>query len=144
MNHHIITARDMMENEAVSWAAIGDFLFPPSWMLTLGRSAISFCDIFGHGFLLKLLASFAKVFMFGIILFFLWVPYCVFYRGACFYLASWIRLGTGMGQRHGVLKNLWFVGGYSFLFVFFYIAWLIPKFTTAVSCSGISEYLNLI
>jgi len=143
-NHHIVTWRDMMENEAISWAAIADFLYPPEWMKSLGRAVITTCDMFGHGFILKMLATIAKVVMFFVCLFLMWIPFCVFFEGARFFVASWIRLINGLGQRESLFKNLWFCGGYTFALAFVYVPWLLPMFYRAVSWQEILQYIQII
>jgi hypothetical protein len=144
MNHHIITARDMMEDEAISPFAILDYLVPYNWLLSLGRTAIGMCDCFGHGFIAKIVGMFLKVIMFFVIMAFLWIPINVFFRGACFLMASIIRLCKGVGGKNGLIVNVWFLLGYVAIFAFVYMPFVIPTFMDSVSWDQVLTYMNII
>lgn len=142
MNHHIITARDMMEDEAISPFSILDFLVPYNWVLSLGRTSINMCEgLLGHGFISKIISMFLKVIMFFVVVAFLWIPINLFYRAACFAGASLVRLCRGKGGKEGFVVNCWFVLGYVAIFYLFYIPIVFPNTIGYIPLEEVMAYV---
>jgi len=110
VNNNAINAQDMMQNESVSWLGVFQFIYPYEWMKRLTSTATGMC---GHG----LINSVVKVLIWITLLVMIWVPMCLFYRPACFFIASWIRLLTGVGGKKGFGLNVFFVSTYTLAFV---------------------------
>lgn len=137
VNNNAINAQDLMENESVSWLAFIQCFYTYQWMEKLISTATGMC---GHG----LINSIVKIFIWLTLHFLVWVPVCLFYRPACFFIASWIRLLTGVGGKSGLPLNIFFVSVYTAALILIWIPFLIPAFLGPVTGEGILGFFNVI
>lgn len=145
-------ATEIMNDEALSFVSILNFLWPYDWVFSTGRAIIvnmgQICGKHGSNFI----GVMVKLITFLMFMYFLWVPLNVFLRFGMFWFASGYRIWNSKGshasrkingkQRQN-LTNWGFFSTYTFLFIFVYIPIIIPTYFNYLDYSTVLRWLKI-
>ncbi|MCW5156351.1 hypothetical protein [Burkholderia cenocepacia] len=138
-------AKNIIEDSAISWLAPFYFITPYRWLWTfVSRVGAWSGSICGHSAGGKFAGFILQIIMILIVMAFIMIPVCLYWRFATFWVASIIRLVRGVGGKQGLTQNLSFVGFYFFVFAFVYVPWVIPWTFGYISWDSILQRLNII
>lgn len=137
-------AKAIMEDVAVSWLTPLYFVTPYKWLWTfVSRVGAWSGAICGHSAGGKFAGFILQIIMILIVMAFIMVPVCLYWRFGTFWVASIIRCLKGVGGRQGLVQNISFVAFFCFIFAFVYVPWIIPYTFHYVSWDSILQYLNI-
>lgn len=138
-------AKSLMEDEAISWLTPLYFVTPYKWLWSfvsgVGKFSGAIWGTHSHGS--RFAGFIMQIIMILIVMAFIMIPVCLYWRFATFWIASIIRLLRGKGGREGLVQNISFVAFFCFIFAFVYVPWVIPYTFHYVSWDDILQYLNI-
>jgi len=138
-------AKNILEDSAISWLAPFYFVTPYRWLWSfvskVGAFSGSLCHHKDGG---KLVGFVIQIFMILLVMAFIMIPVCLYWRFATFWGASIIRLFRGVGGKQGLTQNIYFVSFFAFVFAFVYVPWVIPWTFGYVSWDSILQWLNIV
>lgn len=121
MQDRRIGAYNIIQDSQISLANMFDFLYHYKIITQL----LTFCAGWGGG---GLVSMGIKIITWLIYLGFLWVPLCLIWRFATFFIAAIIRLFSNRGGKKSLVTNITYVAVYSALIPLVYIPFIFPLF----------------
>jgi hypothetical protein len=140
-----ITFKDITGNRALDPFSVWEAYLPYKWVTSLNNAVIQtlggLCGSQPMGQLGNaIIKIMIWIFFFGTF----WIITNVFVRFIVFWIASLVRLITGVGGKEGLLTSAWYFTFYTAIFCLVYVPWILPYFTYYSGWDEILHWLKVI
>jgi hypothetical protein len=140
-----ITFKDITGNRALDPFSVWESYLPYKWVGWVTSGVIqTIGSLAGNTPIGMLVNAIIKTLIYIFIWGTFWIISSVLVRFFIFWIASVVRLITGVGGKEGLLVSAWYFAFYTAVFCLVYVPWILPYFTDYSGWDEILHWLKVI